>query len=67
MLLSPDAMKEFQAIYRQEFGEDLLDDEAKTMAQELLTLFRTMARPLPPEHAHRCPVHRPSPSSPPSH
>lgn len=65
MLLSPDAMQEFQAIYRQEFGEDLTDDEAQAMAQALLALFRTIARPLPPEHERHCPLHRTSSSSPP--
>ena len=63
MLLSPDAMHEFQALYRQEFGEDLPDDEAQAMAQELLALFHTMAHALPPEHARCCPLHHPPLSS----
>ena len=63
MQLSPDAINDFKAIYRTEHGVELSDAEAETMARELLTLFQTIARPLPPEHTRTCPLHRKQPSS----
>lgn len=38
MKLPDQAVAEFQAIYAEEFGETLSDDEASEMAQNLLTL-----------------------------
>ena len=69
MQLSPEAITDFKALYRTEYGVELSDAEAEAMARELLGLFRTIARVLPPEHARRCPLHRTPPSSqpPPCH
>ena len=67
MPLSPEALTDFKALYRTEYGVELSDAEAEAMARELLALFRTLARVLPPEHARRCPLHRTPPSSPRPH
>jgi hypothetical protein len=57
MHLSPDAIKDFQAVYRQEFGVALSEADAAALARELLLLFQTIARALPADHAHICPKH----------
>jgi hypothetical protein len=65
MPLSSEAIREFQAIYRQEFGVELSEAETEAMAPALLQLF-TLARPLPRAHARTCPLHHTPPSSPPA-
>ena len=47
MQLSPKAIKEFKAIYQDEFGEALSDAEAQAMGLRLLRLFDLLTRPLP--------------------
>jgi hypothetical protein len=45
--LSHQAVEDFKAIYRDEFGQDVSDDEAQEMALRLLRLFDTLLQPLP--------------------
>jgi hypothetical protein len=45
--LSRQAVDEFKAIYRDEFGEDISNDEALEMALRLLRLFDLLLQPLP--------------------
>lgn len=45
--LSRQAIQEFQAIYEQEFGEPLSDDEAQAMGLRVLRLFAMLAEPEP--------------------
>jgi hypothetical protein len=42
--LSHEAIEEFKAIYRQEFGQDISDDEARVIALRLLRLFHLLSR-----------------------
>ena len=46
MQLSPDAIKDFKAIYLKEYGVELSDEEAEDKAQRLLRFFRAVARAL---------------------
>ena len=45
--LSRQAVEEFKAIYQEEFGEHLSDDEAQEIALRLLRLFDLLLQPLP--------------------
>ncbi len=45
--LSHQAIEEFKAIYRDEFGEDISDDEAQEIDLRLLRLFDLLLQPLP--------------------
>jgi hypothetical protein len=45
--LSHQAVEDFKVIYRDEFGQDISDDEAQEMALRLLRLFDTLLQPLP--------------------
>lgn len=47
MKLSPQAIKEFKAIYQEEFGSSPSDQEAYEMAGNLLRLFQVIYRPIP--------------------
>lgn len=47
--LSQEAIEEFKAIYRDEFGENLTDSEAKEMASRLLRLFYILLQGVPKE------------------
>jgi hypothetical protein len=51
MKLPPQAIEELKAIYDQEFGTSLSDQEAGEMARRLLSLFQVIYRPLPGEDA----------------
>ena len=51
MKLSPQAIKEFRAIYQEEFGSDLSDQEAYEMAGNLLRFFQVIYRSIPKEGA----------------
>ena len=46
MQLSPDAIADFKAIYRTEYGVELSDAEAEEKARRLVQLFETMAHAL---------------------
>jgi len=47
MRLSPEAIKEFQEIYRREFGKTISDDEARKIAERFITLIEVILRPIP--------------------
>ena len=47
MQLSKKALAEFQAIYYEEYGVALPDNEAEEMACRILQLFAIIYRPLP--------------------
>jgi flagellin-specific chaperone FliS len=47
MGLSKEAIKEFKRIYSQEFGEELPDEKARELAENLLSLFKIIYRPIP--------------------
>ncbi len=43
--ITPDALAEFQRLYRREYGAELSPEEARIKAQELIELFRVLLRP----------------------
>ena len=45
--LSREAIDAFKAIYRDEFGQELSDDEVMEMAMRLLRFFGILQEPLP--------------------
>ena len=45
--LSREAIDEFRAIYKEEFGRELSDDEVKEIALRLLRFFGILVKPLP--------------------
>lgn len=45
-MLSKDAIEEFKAIYKKEFGEDISDEEALEKGTELINLFKVIYRPI---------------------
>ena len=47
MRLSPEAIQEFQKIYRREFGKTISDDEARMIAERFITLIEVILRPIP--------------------
>lgn len=47
--LSRQAVEEFKAIYREEFGQNLTDDEVQEIALRLLRFFGILHQPLPDE------------------
>ena len=40
MQLPPEAIAEFKALWKKEFGEDISDEKAQSEARDLLTLTR---------------------------
>ena len=50
--LSRQAIDEFKAIYREEFGKNLSDAEVQEIALRLLRFFGILVRPLPDESEH---------------
>jgi len=51
--LSRQAIDEFKAIYEEEFGQRLSDDEVREIAIRLLRFFGILVRPLPGETKHQ--------------
>ena len=47
--LSRQAIDEFKAIYQEEFGKSLSDDEVQEIALRLLRFFGILVRPTPSE------------------
>jgi len=45
--LSQQAIEEYKAIYKKEFGEDITDAEAEEQGMKLLRLFKIIYRPIP--------------------
>lgn len=44
MRLNDDDLREFKAIWKDEFGEEITDDVAREAASRLLELYRVLAR-----------------------
>ncbi len=47
MRIGPEATEEFKKIYKEEFGDDLTDDQAQECALRVLRLFQLLLQPLP--------------------
>jgi len=47
--LSRQAINEFKAIYQEEFGKSLTDDQVREIALRLLRFFGILNQPLPDE------------------
>lgn len=47
MQFTDNALDDFRAIYRDEFGEDITRDEAQEMGTHVVELLRILLRPLP--------------------
>lgn len=60
MFLTDEALESFRQAYRADFGEDLAIDEAKIMAQNLMTLVEQLVKPLPGESASSPPSSSPT-------
>lgn len=50
--LSREAIEEFKAIYQEEFGKTLTDDEVQEIAMRLLRFFGILQKTLPDENPH---------------
>ncbi len=48
MELTPQDIEEFKAAYKEAFGEDITDDEAREMAQRVLRLYELLSEKPPP-------------------
>jgi hypothetical protein len=53
MRLNAEAIREFKAIWRDEYGEELSDADAEAHALRLLRLFAALLRPIPHPHGRR--------------
>ena len=51
--LSQEAIEEFKAIYREEFGQTLSDDEVQEIALRLLRFFGILFEPPPGRDGNR--------------
>ena len=49
MEFSNEALKNFQAIWKRDFGESITADEARHHGARLVELFTLLSRPLPSE------------------
>jgi len=47
MALSKEAIEKFKRIYYQETGEEISDEKARELGENLLSLFRIILRPIP--------------------
>jgi len=50
MALNKEAIREFKAIYKKEFNEDISDDKAQELGQNLISLFKVIYRPIPEDY-----------------
>lgn len=46
-MLSKQAVTEFQAIYKKEFGEDISIEKADELGTKMLRLFKLIYKPIP--------------------
>jgi len=53
MKLSDEEVKNFCRIYRDAYGEEMPDDEARALVLRLVRLYRILLRPTPAELADR--------------
>jgi hypothetical protein len=56
--LSRQAIDEFKAIYQEEFGKSLSDDEVQEIALRLLRFFGILNQPLPDETPDQTVLHQ---------
>lgn len=65
MTISDEAIREFRAIVRKEYGMDITDEDARIAGERLLTLYELIYRPLPSEiaAAHPSATAAPHPAS----
>ena len=54
MRLSKEAIKEFQEIWYEEFGERISEEKAQEMGENLISLFKIIYRPIPKEARENC-------------
>jgi hypothetical protein len=54
--LSREAINEFKAVYKEEFGRVLSDDEAREMALRLLNFLKFLLKPTPSPSSARPPA-----------
>ena len=47
MGLSQEAINEFKKIYRRELGEEISNEKARELGEDLISLFRIIYRPIP--------------------
>lgn len=52
-MLSEKAVKEYKEIYKQEFGIELSDEEARDEAEKMIRMFRVIYRPIPKEASRK--------------
>ena len=55
MQLSPQAIQDFKRIYKEEYGQDISDDQAREMGMRLVRVFMVILKvngspPSPPQH-----------------
>jgi hypothetical protein len=53
MALSETALKEFKKLYFEEYGEEISDEKAAKLGENLLTLFKHIYRPVKKEWADK--------------
>lgn len=46
-MLSKEAIEEFKKIHKEHYGEDITDQEALELAQNLLNVYKIVYRPIP--------------------
>jgi len=54
MALSKEAIKEFKAIYKKEFKEDISDGKAQELGENLISLFKIIYQPIPNNGQQNC-------------
>lgn len=47
MELSKEAIEEYKQIYKEKFGEEISDEEAREQGENLISLFRVIYHPIP--------------------
>lgn len=50
-MLSEKAVKEYQELYKREFGVELSNEKAREEAEKLIRLFQVIYRPIPKKRA----------------
>jgi hypothetical protein len=48
-MISDEAVKEYQKIYKKQFGKEISKDEARLQGGKLIQLFKVIYRPIPKE------------------
>ena len=49
MAVSHEDLREFMRLYKEEFGTEITEDEAREMASRLINLYLKLMEPLPSE------------------